>query len=66
MCRGVTLENVTCINNGRAGIAVSGTSDIEIIGGKSADNGRHQVLISNPASAVLHNVQMDGQPTLIP
>jgi hypothetical protein len=66
MCRGVTLENVHCIDNGRAGIAVSGSSHVEILGGKSADNGRHQVLISSPASAILHDVEMKGEPTLVP
>ena len=66
MCRGITLENVTCINNGRAGIAVSGTSHIDVVGGKVAGNGRHQVLISKLAGAELRDVTMDGEPTMVP
>lgn len=66
MCRNVRLENVTCVNNGRAGIAVSGTSKVEIIGGKVEGNGRAQIRIANHGNANLENVTMEGEPTLIP
>ncbi len=65
MCRGVTLENVNCLNNGRAGIAVSGTSQIEMLGGSLAENGRHSLLVSNPATANLREVTTDVEPTVI-
>ena len=65
MCRGVTLENVNCLNNGRAGIAVSGTSRIEMTGGSLAENGRHSLLVSNPATADLREVTTDVEPTVI-
>ncbi|MEK6257652.1 MAG: right-handed parallel beta-helix repeat-containing protein [Planctomycetota bacterium] len=65
MCRGVTLENVNCLNNGRAGIAVSGTSHIEMVGGSLAENGRHSLLVSNPATANLREVTTDVEPTVI-
>ena len=60
------MENVTCVNNGRAGIAVSGTSQVEIVGGKVEGNGRFQVRISNAAGTKLRDVKMDGEPTLVP
>jgi hypothetical protein len=57
---------VSCLNNGRCGIAVTGTSRVEIIGGTIADNGRHQVLISNTATAKLSDVTMAGEPAIVP
>ncbi len=66
MCQGVILESVTCINNGRAGIAVSGSSHVEVVGGKVAWNGRSQVRISKPAGVELRDVTMDGEPTVVP
>lgn len=66
MCRNVKFENVTCVNNGRAGIAVSGTSKVEIIGGKVEGNGRAQIRIANHGGANLENVAMEGEPTLVP
>ena len=66
MCRGVTLENVNCLNNGRAGIAVTGTSHIEMIGGSLSENGRHSLLVSNPATADLREVTTDIEPTVLP
>jgi len=66
MCSGITLENVTCINNGRAGLAISGSSQVAIIGGRYAENGRHQIQISAPAKAELREVAIDGEPTVLP
>ena len=65
MCRSVTLEDVNCVNNGHAGIAVSGTSRIEMIGGSLAENGRHSLLVSSPAAANLQDVTTDVEPTVI-
>lgn len=64
MCRSVTLENVSTINNGRCGVAVSGTSQIDIVGGSFSENGRHSILISNRAAANLREVTTDVEPTL--
>lgn len=66
MCRNVTLENVTCFNNGRAGLAVSGTSKVEVIGGNFSGNGRFQIRIANHGDVNLNNVVMEGEPTLVP
>lgn len=65
MCRNVTLEDVNCVNNGHAGIAVSGSSRIEMVGGSLAENGRHSLLVSNPAAANLQHVTTDVEPTVI-
>ncbi len=65
MCRDVTLENVNCLNNGRAGLAVSGSSQIEMLGGSLAENGRHSLLVSNPATANLREVITDVEPTVL-
>lgn len=65
MCESVVLENVNCINNGRAGVAISGTSDVEVIGGRMADNGRAQIRLSHPGGLNLRDVEMEGEPTLI-
>lgn len=66
MCRNVSLENVTCFNNGRAGIAVSGTSKVEVIGGSVSGNGRFQIRIANNGDANLRDVAMEGEPTVVP
>ena len=66
MCRGVTLENVNCLNNGRSGIAVTGTSQVEMIGGSISENGRHSLLVSSPATANLREVTTDVEPTVLP
>jgi len=66
MCEGVRLENVTCVNNGRAGIAVSGTSHVEIVGGRVIGNGRHQLRIAGRAGAELRDLAIDGEPTVVP
>lgn len=66
MCRQIQLENVTCMQNGRAGVAVSGTSRIEINGGRIDGNGQFQIRIASPAQAELHNVSMDGEPAVVP
>lgn len=66
MCEGVTLKNVNCTNNGRAGLAVSGSSHVEIDGGNLADNGRFQVRIAKPAGVTLNGVTMEGEPTIVP
>ncbi|MBS0203380.1 MAG: right-handed parallel beta-helix repeat-containing protein [Planctomycetes bacterium] len=66
MCEGITLSNVNCINNGRAGLAVSGTSHVQLDGGSMAENGRFQVRIAKPAGVTLNNVTMEGEPTIVP
>ena len=52
LCDGIILDNVTSIENGRAGVVSSGASRIELFGGKIAANGRHQLLVMNRSFAV--------------
>ena len=66
MCSNVKLENVNCVNNGRAGLAVSGTSHLEMTGGSIQANGRYPILISNKAGIDLQDVSTDGEPTVNP
>ncbi len=37
-CKNIILENVTCTGNGRSGLAVNGTSQVEVIDSKLTDN----------------------------
>ncbi len=54
LCDGVELQNVNSVENGRAGIASSGASTIDIFGGRVERNGRHQILITNRSKAITH------------
>ena len=51
ICDDVVLDNVTSIENGRAGVVASGASKLEIFGGRIAANGRHQLLILDRSTA---------------
>lgn len=51
LCEQVQLNNVTAVENGRAGIVSSGASQIEIFGGLAARNGRHQILTNDRSTA---------------
>lgn len=62
LCRNVVLDNVTCTNNGRSGVAVGGTSQMEIIGGEASKNGRHSILITGRASVSVTGTNTDVAP----
>ena len=65
MAEGIQLENVQCIENGRAGIAISGTSNVRVTGGHVGENGRFQIRAAYPGRVELHDVKMDGEPTVV-
>lgn len=65
LCSGIRLEGVTCENNGRAGLAVSGTAHVTLQGGTLAGNGRSSLRIQLPAGAELSDVTLDAEPTII-
>lgn len=44
LCDNIELDNVSAVENGRAGIVASGASTIAVFGGEIARNGRHQFL----------------------
>lgn len=64
LCTDVRLEGVSCVNNGRAGIAVSGSAHVTVTGGSVAGNGRASLLIHHPAGAELTDTNLDVAPTL--
>ncbi len=55
ICDHIELDNVTAVENGRAGIASSGGAKIDIFGGTFARNGRHQILAIGRSTATQHN-----------
>lgn len=66
-CRNVILEDVRCVGNGRAGVAVAGTSDVTLRSCQLMGNLRHSVLITERAAAILDPAvpnELDEPPTL--
>ncbi|MEI8020011.1 MAG: hypothetical protein WCH39_17540 [Schlesneria sp.] len=59
LCDGIILDNVTAIENGRAGVVSSGASRIELFGGKIAANGRHQLLVINHSFAIPNDCDIE-------
>lgn len=59
-CRDVVLENVTVHNNGRAGLAVGGTSEVSLINCRILDNGRHSVLITERGGLRISGSDLGG------
>lgn len=54
-CRNIVLEDVDAVENGRAGIASTGGSTLEILGGQIERNGRHQILVDTFSHATQKN-----------
>ena len=63
LCDGIVLDNVTSIENGRAGVVSSGASRIELFGGKLAANGRHQLLVLDRSTAIPIDSDLEESPT---
>ena len=64
LCDGIILDNVTSIENGRAGVVSSGASRIELFGGKIAANGRHQLLVINHSFAIPNDCDIEEPVTV--
>lgn len=64
-CRNVVLENVVAVENGRAGIAAGGTSELVVEKGKLAGNLRNQLLISELAVVRVEETELSEPPTLV-
>lgn len=64
-CRNVVLDRVTCEQNGRAGIAVSGTSRVAVLGSRVVDNRGHSLLLTENGAAYVENSNLD-QPATLP
>ncbi|WP_010584623.1 right-handed parallel beta-helix repeat-containing protein [Schlesneria paludicola] len=54
LCNQVELDNVTAIENGRAGIVASSASKLQIFGGSVARNGRHEIMEIGSSTATQH------------
>ena len=65
-CRHIELENVTCRENGRAGLAAGGASSAVFRGGKLEANGREAALVTGKAVLSIQDSQSDAEPTLRP
>jgi hypothetical protein len=66
MCVGITLENVTSRENGRAGLAAGGTSSVTLLNSKLLGNGRDSALITGKASLDVRESELDVEPSVRP
>lgn len=66
MCSEIVLENVTCRENGRAGLAVGGTSKVVFREGKLEANGREAALVTGKGLLTVENSDLDAEPTVKP
>lgn len=66
LCRDVVLKNVICRENGRAGLVVSGTSQIRAETIELTDNVEHSLLIENVGLADVVDAKFSKPPTLAP
>lgn len=64
-CRNVVLENVICEGNGRAGVAVAGTSRITIRGCLLTDNREHSLLITELGQADVTDSELMRPATVV-
>jgi hypothetical protein len=63
-CREVTLVNVTCEGNGRAGIVVGGTSSVQLLNVTSRGNRVASLLIEDLGTAEATDSTFDIEPTV--
>lgn len=63
-CRDILLENVISEENGRAGVAVAGTSQVGIVAGTLRNNRRHSVLITELGAVAVEKSELDVDPTV--
>lgn len=63
-CHNIVLDNVVCEGNGRAGVAVGGTSQVVIRNSLLVDNREHSLLITELGQAEVTDSEMMRQPTI--
>ncbi|MGE3317363.1 MAG: right-handed parallel beta-helix repeat-containing protein [Planctomycetaceae bacterium] len=63
-CSGVTLENVSSLENGRAGVAVGGSSDVVISNCRVEGNRKESVLVSTRGNAAVEESTLNVPPTI--
>jgi hypothetical protein len=61
LCDGIELQNVTSVENGRAGVASSGTSHVDLFGCTVERNGRHQILALDRSTASSHPAEPEPE-----
>lgn len=66
LCRRVLLKNVTCRENGRSGLTVSGNSQVRGEEIRVQDNGRYSLLLEGLGVADIHNSTISPPATLTP
>lgn len=64
LCRGVVLENVHCLGNGRAGATVAGSSQLILRNCELRGNLRHSLLVTETATADVTTSLLDQPPTI--
>lgn len=62
LCEDVVLENVEFRQNGRAGVAVTGTSQLDVIGSRVSENGRYSAFHIPPARLYVSDSVLDVEP----
>jgi hypothetical protein len=65
LSKNVRLVDVKCLANGRAGLAIGGSSHVAVDGGDLTGNLRHSVLITELGGVNLNEAKMDQKPTTI-
>ncbi|MFO0919365.1 MAG: right-handed parallel beta-helix repeat-containing protein [Planctomycetaceae bacterium] len=63
-CHGIELDNVTCRENGRAGLAACGASSVIFRRGTLESNGRDAALVTGKAALSIENSTLDAEPTV--
>lgn len=63
-CKNVVLENVTCTENGRCGLSVNGTSQVEVIDSKLINNRIDDLLITEQGVADLKNTELSKKASI--
>lgn len=65
-CQDIVLENVTCTGNGRCGLSVNGTSQVDVIDCKLINNRLEDLLVSEQGVANLKQTQLGKEVKLTP
>lgn len=63
-CRDIVIENVEFRENGRAGLAVTGTSEVELSNVRSHSNGRYSAFHIAPAELYVSESELDVEPVV--
>lgn len=65
-CKHIVLEKVTCSGNGRSGLSVNGTSQVEVIDSKLINNRIDDLSVTELGAANLKNTKLGKEPLVSP